>query len=451
LFIALEMSWLGAIILFLDGLVPGPGRAPLGLVCWLYPAAYLLARRGLARGWSLKQELGWGSILGGLGLLVGLFLLIPTESFWTGPGGGAGIEPLVFKRSAFVVVGGAFVWLRGWYLARKRVEQAGMAAGFQTGLVVLFVVIFLSGLAKEPFPGLRGVMAVFLISGLGGLWLARSREMAGRSGAGPRPVWFILAAGSVGLVLFLGVVFTALVDRSFLELLLRPLSWLWEQLVLFIHWLLSLLPKPEPLPLPEMERPGMPSQGLPPSKPLIDLSWIRPVAEVIFLAACLTILAMCLFRVLQDLLSRLSRLTSTPGARFEPTGEGLWADLKSLLAGLRRIFSRLLDRLLGRGAKPGKKVATSRETATIRGIYLRFMRWGAARGSPMAPAQTPYEYRAVLAPLIPGQARELDLLTETYVLVRYGRIEPGQELVDQVRTAWRRIKSAGPMIKKEEK
>lgn|GEM_PF-1278216 len=450
LFIALEMSWLGAIVLFMEDLVPGPGRASLGLVCWLYPAAYLLARKGLARGWSWKRELGWGSALGLLALAAGLSLLFPVRSFFTGPGFGPGISLLELKRSVIVVVGGAFVWLRGWYLARKRVDRAGMAAGFQTGLVVLFVVLFLTGMKGEPWPGLMGVVAVFLSSGLGGLWLARFRETAGRAGPRPGPSWFILAAGSVGLVLILGAVFMVLVDRSLLELLLKPLSWLWDQLVRLLTYLMSLLPKPKPLPLPEMNLPLMPPRAPAPSKLLIDLSWVRPVAEVIFMGSSLTILAMSLFRVLQDLVSRLSRLTGTPGARFEASGIGFWDDLRNLWAGLRRLAGWLWDRLLLRGRRPEGRGQTNREGATVRGVYRHFIRWGAARGRPMAPAQTPYEYRADLAPLIPGCGRELDLLTETYVLVRYGRMEPEPDLVDQVRRAWRRIKSAGAGTRKGE-
>ena len=79
---------------------------------------------------------------------------------------------------------------------------------------------------------------------------------------------------------------------------------------------------------------------------------------------------------------------------------------------------------------------------TIRRIYAQMERLATTRGYPRALSETPYEYRRELDQAFPDQASDVQLITEAYVIVRYGEVPEGTQELEAVRAAWKRLQSS---------
>ena len=442
-FMAMESAWLTALFDLIARAGEKPAGVPLELCCLLYPAAYLCGRFIRPRELPRLKEWALGAALGLLATVLILKPVLFAQQSWHILGWSLETITRPPWTSWFLAAGcGGFVWLRGWFLSGKRVNLKGMAGAFQAGLVVFLVVL--------PFLGVMGLSAGrswllvsgFFVFGLSGLWLAgriENRETgADRGGA----TWFVLVALALGAVLVLGYAVWSIVDRDLLEILLRPFVWLWERFVELMSYLSTLLPKPKPMVIPGR---GTAANVAPQPfrNPLLDLTWLKNVAEFVFLAATSTIVGMALFRTLTDLVAWLRRRFARNAApAVESSDYGFLDDLKVLFLALFSWLKRLLG-FLTKKPKEGPRV--SPEAKTVREIYRRFLIWGRAKGSPKDGGATPYEYQAQMSRILPERQDELGLLTEAYVLVRYGGINPGPELIRMVRVSWRKIKSSAPL------
>jgi hypothetical protein len=113
------------------------------------------------------------------------------------------------------------------------------------------------------------------------------------------------------------------------------------------------------------------------------------------------------------------------------------------------LFGKLLERVQAAAGgstrlKPEQQV---RAAARIRQVYAELMDRAAQFGSPRARAQTPLEYLPVLAELFARQDRELGLITEAYLRVRYGELPETQAVINQIEAAWKQIQTASPSFK----
>jgi hypothetical protein len=79
---------------------------------------------------------------------------------------------------------------------------------------------------------------------------------------------------------------------------------------------------------------------------------------------------------------------------------------------------------------------------TIRRVYAQMEKLAGARGYPRAASETPYEYRRELGQAYPGQADDVQLITEAYVAVRYGELPEGEQELEAVRAAWKRLRDS---------
>jgi len=81
--------------------------------------------------------------------------------------------------------------------------------------------------------------------------------------------------------------------------------------------------------------------------------------------------------------------------------------------------------------------------ARIRRIYARLMKLSTRLDNPRPPSRTPIEFLASLNQLFPTLGSELELITFSYVKIRYGELpEPSEEVV-MVEQAWRHIAVKG--------
>ncbi len=449
LFMAMETAWLIAVFDLLDQAAGSPARLSPGWSCILYPAAYFWGRlvrpRGLSRFRGLLAALVPAILATAL---TAKLILLPGQgrdpSLWTREV----LGPASWPAWLLIPGCGGFVWLRGWYLSGRRVDFKGLAGGFQMGLAVFLAALPFSGLMGASPARIWALLSGFFVFGLGGLWLGGRMRPGDRRGESGTASWLVLLILSLGAVLVLGFALWSLVDRELLEILVAPVIWLWERFMDLMAFIGRILPKPEPVPLPDKGA-AAPHLAPPPFKGLlVDLAWLRRLAELLFITATLTIVGMALFRSLTDLLKWLGRRLSGPSPEAVTASDyGLLDDLKALLRGLYAWLRRLLR--WGR-KKEARGPAVSPQAKTVRDIYRRFLIWGGNRGRPRAPSRTPYEYQAEMSRILPGREDDLGLLTEAYVMVRYGGAEPGPDLINLVRAAWKNIRSSKPIQQTKE-
>jgi hypothetical protein len=90
-----------------------------------------------------------------------------------------------------------------------------------------------------------------------------------------------------------------------------------------------------------------------------------------------------------------------------------------------------------------------RSATSIRRIYQAMSDTAAEYGYPRSESETPYEYLETLAQAWPNSKENTVVVTEAYVRVRYGEIPETEQEMNQIVLAWDQLKedlpSEGPM------
>ena len=81
--------------------------------------------------------------------------------------------------------------------------------------------------------------------------------------------------------------------------------------------------------------------------------------------------------------------------------------------------------------------------ARIRQIYAQLLDLCRRAGQKRPPAQTPLEFAVTIESLFPERKEEIILITQAYLKVRYGEFPENDQEVEQVVSAWNKIKSQG--------
>ncbi|MFH1491706.1 MAG: DUF4129 domain-containing protein, partial [Pseudomonadota bacterium] len=126
---------------------------------------------------------------------------------------------------------------------------------------------------------------------------------------------------------------------------------------------------------------------------------------------------------------------------FEATTSrtGFFKALSNLLGGMRALLRRLFAFILTLASTLSPRPKNAAILSSTRGLYRALLRWAAGQGIPRSPSQTPLEYLTTLCGKFPQRERELSLITEAYMRVRYGRTPPGREEFEEAATAWKRV------------
>ena len=77
----------------------------------------------------------------------------------------------------------------------------------------------------------------------------------------------------------------------------------------------------------------------------------------------------------------------------------------------------------------------------VRELYQALLWEGRRMGTARRPAETPYEYRKRLAERIDRAAGEIDVLTEAYIIERYGQVDLPSDKVSFLNRVWRKLKA----------
>jgi len=116
--------------------------------------------------------------------------------------------------------------------------------------------------------------------------------------------------------------------------------------------------------------------------------------------------------------------------------ESVWSSKEigqGLLAGLQRILRELA------GLWSGRQGRLLYSAVTIRRIYASLLALAERRGFQRPPAETPFEYLAVLVRAFPGWDAELRILTKAYVDAHYGRLPDTKAELQALRDVWEHI------------
>jgi hypothetical protein len=437
--LAMESCWLLAALLLFSQLV-AEGRQVSAMFLW---PVYLLA---FGLNWALLRRGTKTYVRGSTNVAaVILAVLLVTkvqlyagypllDGLWLREAlGHLGRLFLAFQGEFFIVVAVILLFWRGRHLAERGATFSSLGGNFQFGLTMLLCVMLVAHLVEVDVPGITPLTAGFC--GLSFVALGLARRDAGARDSARTQIGQLLLA-TVALILVTGTLLGSVVDADLLRLLVRAVTWAAGLIGQFMAWLASLLPQPEFL-QPEPQGGEMPGFPEPESfNPWRIPEPIRDALGKVTMGGMFALMLFALYRLLSDIFARMR----TPGGvTVERLPGGLRAELRGLVQWLLRQPARLLHlyrRVIGKRGQPGEETVSS-----LRQVYRRLLRWGAAAGWPRRPSQTAYEYEQVLAEVAPVEVQaDLSYITHAYVRGRYGGKAPGDEAIEEARLCWERVR-----------
>jgi len=356
---------------------------------------------------------------------------------------------------SLVLVSTVLLFWRGSYLAEQEITPDTMGTLFQSGVVVMLVVLFLVSGAALPMNSVSVLVPVYFLFGLLGVGLIQ-RERIIKAGGTLSSSWMKLLLGVTVAILIFAFLVAAILSPELPRLVLNIAQmitgWLlniaqiimgWFELI--ITWLIRLLgldrpPEVIPEPLQGYRAPSSSGEG---QVSATVPEWLPELFRWIFLVTVVIALVFAAVALLTKVWRWLLRpFEVVQGATVEPIQGGLKEDL---LAFLLWILNKLLGVSLWRrfvvllGAK---KLIVAPTLQTVAAVYRDLLRFGAAHGHPRSPSQTPYEYLNILRELFPPWETELLFITDVFVRTRYSEELPSEEESRLARERWRRLKQA---------
>jgi hypothetical protein len=413
--------------------------------------AYLIRRRQAGE-IALRVVLGLTGL--GVALLVTLSHLPPDlDNF----------SVIYFVPFFFIFLLALGVWVLGGYLATDPHSFDRAYYHFRLGLTaiatsVLLATILSRNSANTLWQELWGAALLFFGAGLAALALGNRDTVRREVGDANLSSWGGVLAGSVGVVLLLGVFAQSLGAGDIVSAVQKGVLGVFGAIAgalyliaVVLLWPLSLcnirlepvplptaLPTPGPDPFEQIRRLQEENQGYIPLN--IPVEW---QALFMFLAGLLVSI-LALYFVLRWL--RIYHRRQVEPLEEEHERFGSWALLWSQVRAW-------LDRLLGRFRKPTLAPTPAAEddlaslagrpdmagTLTIRQIYARLLGYARTAGYPRAPQQTPNEYLRVLSSSLPDLRPDLEAITSAYVEARYSPYPASSMAVNSANDAWRRM------------
>ena len=345
-----------------------------------------------------------------------------------------------FPGLAWLVASGVLLWWRGSSVSRQSGDFQGLVYRFIGGTVVLLMLSIFSADLPQSTSLSMPILAGYLLFGLMAMSDARL-EAAGRERQGAVDRRWRRRSSAIALLLLaagFGLAFLLLpaLDRVVLDLanLVSNVLWpaLMELLKLIAH-LLGLDRPPEPIPT---DPAGGPALSAGDRETLFSLSdELRALFRQLFNLSWVFIIVYSVFLWVRDW-ARRSRRPSTSGATREkiPWRWSPGAILSALLRGLLARWPNL-SRWIGRA------ITAEDRAWTIRELYRRLQRWGAARGRRREPWATPWEYQSALSAEWPELKDAFQAITDGFLQARYGESEVKGEELDTATQEWQRISS----------
>jgi hypothetical protein len=342
------------------------------------------------------------------------------------------------------------LWWLGRRLSRLRLDFSTSLTEFQFGVAILLILFFFETQWDLNLPGLVPITMAFFVFSFAGTAITHAREGGGWLSGPYRSRWMSLLIFTLLFILIGGMLIGALVKPDLLRLILSVLTtiwnFFWDILFRMVSFLANLFSSHEPMNLPAM--PSMPPvpAGPPEWTKLFRIpEWVRSVGRFVMASIWVILILGALWSISSQIIHWLrQRLESMNDVEVEPMSGAFLDDLLHLFKGLLLLASRLF-RFLSRPFRHKRSNrAVSPEISSIRTIYRRMTGWAASAGCPRNAAQTPHEYLKALAQWLPEVGQDFALITNHYVLVRYGDYPPSHDTLDQVKMTWEKLRHVKP-------
>jgi hypothetical protein len=441
----LEVSWFWA---FLDLLNQkgANGSLPLLFLIGFYPLASVFHRMLRRLSWIKAIPLGclaWAALV----LLLGKGHFF-AHTGWEDPQWLRDFEYALARTvhgltpESLVALSSAVFWGFGCRLAYVRIDFATLVGEFQFGLAILLTLFFLNAQWELSTATLIPLTLAFFFFALGGIAVSHASERESWVSGHYRHRWFAFLLLTIGFILGIGWMISAVLKPSLVEFILSFLAtagqWIWAWIVKFFIFLGELIPTPKPAELPPAAR--LPQMKGPAETPFILFSdSVREVIRFIWGAGVISLLLIALWRISSQVFEWFRRKMGGMGnAEVEPLPGAFREDLLNFLKKLLRIFGVPWPFRRGSRAEPLLPGAV-----WVCKIYRQLSAWAAKKGHARNPAQTPYEFLQGLTLWLPERRGDLTSITEQYVRTRYGLSAPTESGLEQLRQSWQRVRQTG--------
>jgi hypothetical protein len=438
----LEVSWFWA---FLDLLnqKAAVGSLPLLSLLGFYPISFVFHRVLGRLSWKKTIPLGflaWAALV----LLLGKGHF-SAHTGWEDPQWlrdfGYALARTVhgLTRESLVALSSAVFWGFGCRLAYVRIHFATLVSEFQFGLAVLLTLFLLNAQWELSTAALIPLTLAFFFFALGGIAVSHAAERESWVWGRYRHRWFAFLLLTIGFILGIGWLISAVAKPSLIELILSLLSaagqWIWAWIVKFFIFLGELIPPPKPAELPPVAR--LPRMKGPAEEPFILFSEsVREVLRFIWGAGVISLLLAALWSICSQIFGWFRRkMGGMEDAEVEPLPGAFREDLLNFLKKLLRIFGLAWPFGKGRSVEPMLP-----GVGLVRKTYRQLSAWAAKKGHARNRGQTPYEYLPGLVAWLPERGGDLAFITEAYVRARYGLSAPTESGLEELRQSWQRVR-----------
>jgi hypothetical protein len=438
----LEICWFWA---FLDlvNQKTANGSLPLLLFLGFYPLSFVSYR--ILRRLPLKKAIPLGCLAWAATLLFLAKVLFFSHTAWGDPlwlrDFGGAIARMVHSSNpeALLTVSSAVFWGFGCRLAYGRIHFATLVSEFQFGLAILLALFLLNAQWELSPATLIPLTLAFFFFALGGIGVSHGLERESWVSGRYRGRWFAFLLLTIGFILGMGWLISAVVNPSLIEFILSFLAgvgrWIWSWIVKFFIFLGELIPPPKPAQLGPAARLAQ-TKGLTDKPFLLFSDSVREVIRFLWGAMVVSLLLVALWRISSDIFEWLRRkMGGMADAEVETLPGAFREDFFNFLKRLLRIFGVPWPFRRGRRAEPFLAGADR-----VRKTYRQLSAWAAKKGHARDPAQTPYEFLQGLTLWLPEKRGDLACITEQYVRVRYGLSATTESGLEELRESWQRIR-----------
>ena len=451
---AMQSCWLLAWLSLLEQATVGSVIiAPVTILLFLAAAVWRYCLPRITQRRVLVEALFWAA-WPIAAALAGKFVLFGDVS-WTHTGWFLALPRAVLTllyetRAAelLLFLGSGIAWLLGRRLASQPISYGRLLGDFQFGLIMLLAAFLVShGLEQGLHQPILLSLGFFCVS-LAGIATARSvRGGEGKTslsrGHFTGTILTLIAIVS-GFGLLIGIALTPDVLRVLLDAV-RYVAHLFAE---FFRWIASLIPEADIEPgVPAASAAGDDSAVLEFYRSLPIPALLKRGIRIAYIVMILGLVVASLWQLCAQVLAWLRRrMDMSEGAELESLDVGLLAELaafmRQMVARLRAMAVRMFTAVLQ---------TTGREqAATARTVYVGFIKWAGKKVLPRKPWQSPREYMSALSEYLPAATPDLAMVTEAYVLARYGRHEPRDGGIDEMIGACKRIRKTTRRVKKHD-
>lgn len=344
------------------------------------------------------------------------------------------VLPLGVEHAAVLVCALA-LWPLGARLGWGSLRHERVLGEFQFGLVALLTTL-LAGRALAVSTSHQATAGLAFVA-VGVLALSVSRtETTG--GGQPRSSCWAMTATALAAVFALGLLIATLATPDALVAVGRAFTWLWHQIEHVLAVVARWFPEKSggAASGPGWTAPGTSNENFQ-SSDILPESFLRVfrIGFAFFVGALALVVVWILTVRAVEWARRQASHLATVGVERLSTNRDRRA--YSWVHQMRTHLARLAA-LLGFGKKESFEQS---QTASVRSLYRKLLRWAAANGAPKDRSQTPLEYHSVLTSRWPQLLPEISALTRAYMVVRYSRHVIDENELEELERAWTNLRS----------